>query len=80
MTLKLFKSKINYKNPRYGGQGDKLKLICKYLDEYKKYFIIIPVEYFDVHYGKMKNVISTYSSMVQDWEEELTELKPYDGN
>ena len=54
MTLKLFKSKINYKNPRYGGQGDKLKLICKYLDEYKKYFIIIPVEYFDVHYGMMK--------------------------
>ena len=64
------------KNYRFGSKAKKLNLMCKYLEEYKRYFMIAPMEYFDVHYGKMKEVIDNYSHMASMWYKVLPELKP----
>jgi hypothetical protein len=80
MTLWLFKTKVDEKNPRYGSSAKKIDLMCKYIEYFKRYFMIIPSEYFELHYGELRDVIDTYSNMAEDWKSQLSELKTLDVN
>ncbi len=42
--------------------------------------MIIPSEYFELHYGELRDVIDTYSNMAEDWKSQLSELKTLDVN
>jgi hypothetical protein len=42
------------KNSRYGDSAKKIDMICKSLDYFRKLFIVVPSEYFELHYGNLK--------------------------
>lgn len=59
------------KNSRFGDSAKRIDMICKSLDYFRKFFIIAPSEFYELHYGRLKQVMDSYSNLQEEWKDEL---------